>query len=256
MTPSTPDRRPPHHEFSLELERARREAGLQGKDLAARLFVAPRTVRRYLNGERLPTIELTEAWERVCEIEPGRLSRHHPGGARSALSLVAESDVSSPAAKATPGQEAAAGSDSRRPLWRRWWALTATAAVVAGAVALGLTLSGGEPTSKAERTVARAKQLSTTYVQRTGSSARTWSDFTIAGGKAGPPINGPRSVRVTCRVRGFDVGHGNDWWYLVASAPWRNRYFATADAFFNQRRTQGVDFRKTRFVDPAVPRCP
>ena len=249
-----PDNRPPYHELGLELERARREAGLKARELAEQLFVSPRTIRRYLNGERLPTIELTQAWERACNIEAGRLDRLHPDAARNRPYLVADGDA--PAAAARPDGAARTTGAGHPGGRRRWAVMIALAAVVVGAAARGLTLLGGEPKSEFEQTVERATRLSTTYTQRTGSSARTWSDFTIAGGEPGPPINGRRTVQVRCRIRGFEVSSGNQWWYLVASAPWRGKYFATADAFYNQRRTDGVDFRETRFVDPRVPLCP
>jgi transcriptional regulator with XRE-family HTH domain len=228
------DNRQPHHDFALELERVRREAGLKPKELALELFVDPRTVRRYLNGERLPSLETTEAWERACNLEPGRLTRVHPDVVGSAPH---------------PSLNSSAGR-------RRWVMPTVLAGLAASAAVLGLTFLGGATKSNVEQTVERAKQLTTTYPQRTGGPSRTWSDFTIAGGDPGPAIDPRQTVRVTCRIRGFKVQGGNDWWYLVASAPWRNNYFATADAFYNQRRTEGVDFRKTRFVDRGVPLCP
>lgn len=237
------DHRPPYHEFAIELERARREAGLKSKDLAEQLFVGPRTVRRYLNGERLPTLETTERWEQACGIEPGRLTSIHPEGAQFRPHLI-------------EGGDAAVGDAARPRFPRRWAALIALVAVAAGAVAVGVSLQGGPSKTKLEQTVERAKSLRSTYPEKTGGTARTWSDYTNAGGDPGPTINGSREVEVTCRIRGFEVESGNQWWYLVASAPWRNNYFATADAFFNQRRTQGVDFKKTRFVDPGVPLCP
>ena len=255
MDASARDNRPPHHEFALELERARREAGLKSKEIAAALYVDPRTVRRYLNGERLPTLELTDAWERACGIEPGRLVRRHPANARSGPQLVVPAAVA-PRDEAPRAADAGAGTARRRRRPVLVAVLGAVVLLAGGAAVLALTLGGGPSRSTVEQTVARAKELKTTYAERTGSSARTWSDYTIAGGEAGPPINGRRAVRVTCRIRGYEVSSGNQWWYLVASAPWRNDFFATADAFYNQRRTQGVDFRKTRFVDPRVRVCP
>jgi transcriptional regulator with XRE-family HTH domain len=95
MGPGARDNRPRHHEFALELERARREAGLRPKELASKLFVDQRTVRRYLNGERLPTIETTEAWERACNIEVGRLTRIHPTTPRGEPDTAARATLAS-----------------------------------------------------------------------------------------------------------------------------------------------------------------
>jgi len=246
MDHSARDKRPPHLQFGLELERARREAGLKPKELASKLYLDPRTVRRYLNGERLPSLETTEMWEQACEIEPGRLNRMHP---QRGPHLVAADKPGSAIVPAAGGVREA----THRPRWRRW-ALAAAAA--AGMFMLAAAVLSGDSKSELEQTVERAKRLEKTYAQRAGGSARTWGDYRIAGGKQGPAIDQQQTVRVTCRIRGFKVSSGNAWWYLVASAPWRNEFFATGDAFFNQRRTEGVDFRKTRFVDPRVPLCP
>lgn len=246
--------RPRFHEFALELEGARREAGLKPKELAEALFLDPRTVRRYLNGERLPTVETIEAWEHACDLEPGRLSRLHPEAAHRRPYVVGE-DGSSPTSEAA-SPSASAPASPPRP--RRVIAAALAAVAIVAVVLVGVTLLGGSsaPTTELEQTLERAKGLSTTYPQRTGGTSRTWSDYTNAGGEPGPTINGSRAVEVTCRIRGFEVQSGNQWWYLVASAPWRNDFFASADGFFNQRKTRGVDFRTTRFVDPGVPRCP
>lgn len=252
MAPTTLDSRPPHHEFALELERARREAGLKPKEIAEQLYLDPRTVRRYLNGERLPSHDTTEAWERACKIEAGRLLRIHPETVRGEPLPAGERPSAPAMQEADPGSRRRSGSQAAR----RWAVAGILAVLAAGAAVAGVTLSGGASPGKVEQVLERAQVLKTTYAERTGGSARTWSDFTIAGGDPGPPINGSRTVRVTCRVRGFEVSSGNQWWYLVASAPWSNRYFATGDAFYNQRRTAGVDFRKTPFVDPRVPLCP
>lgn len=136
MDPGGRDNRPPHHEFALELERARREAGLKPKELASKLFVDPRTVRRYLNGERLPTIETTDAWERACNIEAGRLSRMHPATARGGRNSDAEGGSASAAERASTGGAAAAGAGPRE---RRQWVLP-TLVGLAVFVALGVVL--------------------------------------------------------------------------------------------------------------------
>ena len=142
MDQSARDSRPPHHEFALELERARREAGLQTKDLASKLFLDPRTVRRYLNGERLPTIETTEAWERVCNIDRGRLSALHPAVASSRGGSRRETGAASAVEKAGPGESAgaSAGLQERRRRVLPALGIVATS-VVMGAV---LLTSGGD----------------------------------------------------------------------------------------------------------------
>ena len=88
----------------------------------------------------------------------------------------------------------------------------------------------------------------------TGGAANTWSDYLTAGGSAGPPISAFASVQVTCAVSGFQVADGNTWWYRIASSPWNNGYYASADAFYNNGATSG-SLLGTPFVDPVVPVC-
>ncbi len=61
-------------------------------------------------------------------------------------------------------------------------------------------------------------------------------------------------MQITCRTQGFAVADGNTWWYEVASSPWDNTFWASADAFYNNGRTSG-SLLGTPFYDPAVPIC-
>jgi hypothetical protein len=61
-------------------------------------------------------------------------------------------------------------------------------------------------------------------------------------------------VQITCRVSGFTVSDGNTWWYEIASSPWNNSYYGSADAFYNNGQTSG-SLHGTPFYDPSVPVC-
>ncbi|MEJ7787579.1 MAG: helix-turn-helix transcriptional regulator [Solirubrobacteraceae bacterium] len=76
----------PYLAFGIELERVRREAGLETKELAAKVHVATRTAKRYLNGERMPTLKTISDWENACQIAPGSLMALHPDSADGGLS--------------------------------------------------------------------------------------------------------------------------------------------------------------------------
>lgn len=67
----------PQHELAQRLDLARRERGLSSKDLAEALSCDPRTVRRYLSGDRCPNRQIVELWERECELDPGTLTALH-----------------------------------------------------------------------------------------------------------------------------------------------------------------------------------
>ena len=87
-----------------------------------------------------------------------------------------------------------------------------------------------------------------------GGVANTWTDYTNAGGTPGPQVANGQSIQIACKLPGFQVADGNTWWYQIASAPWNNGFYVSADAFYNDGATSGSLFG-TPFVDPAVPDC-
>jgi uncharacterized protein YdeI (BOF family) len=93
-----------------------------------------------------------------------------------------------------------------------------------------------------------------TYAETTGGVAHTWTNYTNAGGAQGPSIASQQTVQITCWVSGFRVADGNTYWYLIASAPWNNAYYVSADAFYNNGATSG-SLIGTPFVDSAVRAC-
>jgi surface antigen len=95
---------------------------------------------------------------------------------------------------------------------------------------------------------------SATYSETSGGIVHTWTGYANAGGIEGPLIPSNSTVQVTCKVMGFTVEDGNPWWYQVASSPWGNEYFASADAFYNDGATSG-SLKGTPFLDPNVPTC-
>ncbi|MGN6252681.1 MAG: hypothetical protein ACTHNS_12780 [Marmoricola sp.] len=90
--------------------------------------------------------------------------------------------------------------------------------------------------------------------ETTGSVARTWTNYSNAGGTEGPQIGSNQTVTIACVVQGFRVADGNTNWYRIASAPWSGQYYVSADAFYNNGATSG-SLHGTPFVDPAVPAC-
>lgn len=94
----------------------------------------------------------------------------------------------------------------------------------------------------------------TTFPETVGGETMTWSDYRNGGGVAGPTIHTGQSVQVSCRVEGLAVADSDSWWYRVASDPWSDRFYASADAFYNNGQTSG-ELRGTPFYDPGVPAC-
>jgi hypothetical protein len=93
-----------------------------------------------------------------------------------------------------------------------------------------------------------------TFTETTGGVTHTWTNYLNAGGSEGPTIDGQQTVQISCKLQGFQVADGNTWWYRIASAPWSDVYFASADAFYNNGATSG-SLLGTPFVDPAVRNC-
>jgi hypothetical protein len=95
---------------------------------------------------------------------------------------------------------------------------------------------------------------STTWSETTGTVASTWSDYSDAGGTPGPSLAAHQTVQIACKVVGFEVADGNTWWYRIASAPWSNNFYVSADPFYNNGSTSGP-ISGTPFVDNNVPNC-
>jgi surface antigen len=94
----------------------------------------------------------------------------------------------------------------------------------------------------------------TTYAETPGGVVHTWSDYADADGEEGQLIPSNETVQIDCRVMGFQVADGNQWWYRIASSPWSGVYYGSADAFYNDGATSG-SLLGTPFVDPVVPAC-
>jgi hypothetical protein len=92
-----------------------------------------------------------------------------------------------------------------------------------------------------------------TYPETTGGVTHTFSNYSDAGGQ-GASIPSNQTVQISCKVTGFKVADGNTWWYKVASSPWSNGYYASADAFYNNGATSG-SLHGTPWVDSVVPNC-
>ncbi len=110
------------------------------------------------------------------------------------------------------------------------------------------------PPTTTEPTTTTTRPAPVTYAETTGGPSHTWTDYVDAGGREGPTIRSGRTVQISCVVHGFEVADGNTWWYRIASAPWNDAFYVSADASYNDGATSG-SLLGTPFVDPAVPAC-
>jgi len=90
--------------------------------------------------------------------------------------------------------------------------------------------------------------------QTTGEATRTWTDYRTATAEEGPGIDPLQTLEVTCKTVGRMSANGNTWWYMLASDPWDNRYYAPAASFYNNGLTSGP-LEGSPFVDFDVPTC-
>lgn len=93
-----------------------------------------------------------------------------------------------------------------------------------------------------------------TVIETAGGPARTFSDPQNMSGRERRKIAQFEQVEVTCRVRGHRLENDNDWWYRLARAPWNDRFYATADVFYNGPFID--NFKKTPYYDSRIPLCP
>jgi hypothetical protein len=110
--------------------------------------------------------------------------------------------------------------------------------------------TGGEPAPSPSS----PPSAPTTFAETTGGAAHTWSNYSNAGGTEGQTIPANATVQIACTLTGFRVADGNTSWYRIASSPWSNAFYVSADAFYNNGATAG-SLHGTPFVDPNIPSC-
>lgn len=94
-----------------------------------------------------------------------------------------------------------------------------------------------------------------TVAETAGSAGSgTFTNYTNAGGTLGQRVAAYQTVQVSCRRTGWSAPDGDNWWYLIASSPWSNAFYAPADNFYNNGQTSG-SLSGTPFVDTHVPLC-
>ena len=124
----------------------------------------------------------------------------------------------------------------------------------AGTATAVARLSDGPGSAAPASTPGASTAESRTYAETVGGETHTWTDYATAGGSQGAPISAYATVRIACKVTGFKVADGNDWWYRIASRPWSDTHYASADAFYNNGSESG-SLAGTPWVDSRVPDC-
>jgi hypothetical protein len=130
---------------------------------------------------------------------------------------------------------------------------TGTGSTGTGSTGTGSTGTGSTPTGSTGTGSTGSGTPARTYAEA-GGVAHTWTNYSNAGGTQGPSIASNQTVQIACWVSGFRVADGNTYWYEIASSPWNDAYYVSADAFYNNGATSG-SLLGTPFVDPSVPQC-
>jgi hypothetical protein len=95
-----------------------------------------------------------------------------------------------------------------------------------------------------------------TVTEQEGShGANTFQDVANASGE-GPKIPAMAYVQVTCKVLPASTigsAYPDGYWYLIASPPWGNQYYAVANTFWNGDVPGHLPY--THNEDPNVPDC-
>ncbi|MGO9750108.1 MAG: serine/threonine-protein kinase [Solirubrobacteraceae bacterium] len=220
--------------------------------------------------------ELPPAVDAVLQSGMAALARDRPPSAgvlledvRSAIGLEplapAESATSQTSAVTvtSAGEPATAGADQSTAQRSEAAAADRAAAVgarrrrwraIAAATCVGLLAAVAALIGASNRPSQRPPTRLEIYTETVGGLTHTWSDYADAGGAAGASIPTGTTVHVSCWIEGFKVDDGNKYWYRVASRPWSERYYASADAFYNDGATSG-SLRGTPFLDPEVQQC-
>jgi hypothetical protein len=93
-----------------------------------------------------------------------------------------------------------------------------------------------------------------TWTETTFSGSETFADFVNAGEPLGRSLAPAQGVQVSCRVKGFKVQDGDNWWYRLAASPWDGKYYASSDNFYNTPKPTGNPVNGV-FYDERVPVC-
>lgn len=130
------------------------------------------------------------------------------------------------------------------------------AALVLAIVASGTPMmsAGDPPVTTATVTVGPPPSLATvTEIGGNRNGSPTFRDPRHPA-ETGPRVPFRAVVTVSCKLQAFSFDSiGPDgYWYLIASAPWNNQYYAPADTFLNG---DPVDGPYEHNFDPAVPDC-
>ncbi len=133
--------------FGETLRTALEQSGLTAVELANRLAVTERSLRRYMSGERRPDETIVANWESTCAVPPGSLVDAYRAlpprrGGQPTGSTGKEVSADGSAARSEAGGNS--GEGQRRGARIRW-AITAVVGIVAIAVVvIVLALAGGD----------------------------------------------------------------------------------------------------------------
>jgi len=174
-------------------------------------------------GTQGPTIASHQTVQIACALQGFRVADGNTGGIGSLRHRGQISITSQPTPSITMGKPAAVSSERRSSILRSPCARQAAECGGAGSTA-----------------------------ETPGGAANTWTNYSNAGGTQGATIASHQTVQIACKLTGFRVADGKHLVYQIASSPWNNGFYVSADAFYNNGATSG-SLIGTPFVDPRYP---
>ena len=210
----------------------------------------PELVRQAVGGRKLPSVSaITRLMDRLDADDPA------PGPNDGSAEAVATPQP-------VPAPPTAGGSKSLRKAWRLISENALIATVVGGlTVALvlyviHLAIGDGGGASPGKSTAQLIEGASDSAPQREQAGAGGARTFTVpAGIDEGPRVRSSQSVMVTCKVYKPEPESvtPDGYWYRLTSPPWRGRYYAPANSFWNGDRPGHRPYIHN--TDFAVPDC-
>lgn len=210
----------------------------------------PELVRRAVGGRKLPSVAaITRLMDRLDTDD------------RSELTDEPSVPVVTTPTQPVPATLAADASKSRRKAWRLISENPLVATVVGGlTVALvlyviHLAVEGGSEGSAGTPTAPLVDESDgATWLEQAGAGgARTF--IVPAGASEGPRVRPNQHVKVACKVYKPEPESvmPDGYWYRLDSSPWRGRYYAPANSFWNGDHPGHRPY--THNTDFAVPDC-
>jgi transcriptional regulator with XRE-family HTH domain len=273
----------PERELAYWLRYLRRQSGLTYRQIAQQTSYSVSALQEAAAGRRLPTLEITLAIVEACRGDAhawGVYWRHLKRVTWDPTAVRIGENLAPPWAAMHPtedggGREEPASADGPPGMipeadrhWPAWryrrqlaWALPAAGGTLT-AILILLLMPGSPPVSKSpfpppdSHPSAPANHAAArTYTEQEFNVNGAPTFLHLDGSGAGIPVAFGQYVQVSCKTHSTIVKSTSPdgYWYLLASMPWSNHYYAVANTFGNGDRLNHLPYMHN--TDWKVPDC-